>query len=181
MSLTGYSPFGRSMNRAFDQMFGDDFFRGGACPYWARIPHERSLDLGSALGEGPEHPEKFAVSVDVSHFKPDEIQVNLNGNELTVEGRREKTTRRRLMSAELSRDPSSESSSFPRTPIWILSVLLSPTRAISPSKPPRRLRISPSQEPFTSPEDEWVWYRVVHSSTPIHLYTHYEKLPTSIV
>ncbi|GMR54302.1 hypothetical protein PMAYCL1PPCAC_24497 [Pristionchus mayeri] len=92
MSLTGYSPLGRSMNRAFDQMFNDDFFRGGVCPYWARIPHERSFDLGSALGGVQNTPEKFAVSVDVSHFKPDEIKVNLNGNELTIEGEHEEKT-----------------------------------------------------------------------------------------
>ncbi|GMR44511.1 hypothetical protein PMAYCL1PPCAC_14706, partial [Pristionchus mayeri] len=30
--------------------------------------------------------EKFTVSVDVSHFKPEEVKVNLNGNDLTIEG-----------------------------------------------------------------------------------------------
>ncbi|GMR54332.1 hypothetical protein PMAYCL1PPCAC_24527 [Pristionchus mayeri] len=161
MSLTGYSPLGRSMNRAFDQMFNDDFFRGGVCPYWARIPHERSFDLGSALGGVQNTPEKFAVSVDVSHFKPDEIKVNLNGNELTIEGEHEEKTDQHGTIKRIPSDPSFASSSFPRTRIWILSVLLSLTRAISPSKPPRRLRLSLSREPFTSPEDEWVRYHVL--------------------
>ncbi|GMT20117.1 hypothetical protein PFISCL1PPCAC_11414, partial [Pristionchus fissidentatus] len=90
MALTGYSPFNRSLWRAFDQMLNDDVTsRRRLFPYWMDIPSEHSLNLGSALGEIENTPEKFAVSVDVSHFKPDEIKVNLTGNELTIEGKHE--------------------------------------------------------------------------------------------
>ncbi|GMR44512.1 hypothetical protein PMAYCL1PPCAC_14707, partial [Pristionchus mayeri] len=72
MSLYRYSPFGRSMLRAVDQMFNDEFAHTGIFPYWARIPHHNSaLNLGSALGGVENTAEKFAVSVDVSHFKPE--------------------------------------------------------------------------------------------------------------
>uniref|UniRef100_A0A0R3PD47 SHSP domain-containing protein n=1 Tax=Angiostrongylus costaricensis TaxID=334426 RepID=A0A0R3PD47_ANGCS len=33
--------------------------------------------------------KKFAVSIDVSHFKPEELKVNLDGKVLTVEGKQE--------------------------------------------------------------------------------------------
>ncbi|GMS93711.1 hypothetical protein PENTCL1PPCAC_15886, partial [Pristionchus entomophagus] len=90
MSLIGHSPFDRSVRRAFNQMLNDDFFpHGSHFPYWRNMPNEHSLSHGSALGEVEDTPEKFAVSVDVSHFKPDEIKVNLNGNELTIEGNHE--------------------------------------------------------------------------------------------
>ncbi|KAF8370987.1 hypothetical protein PRIPAC_80406 [Pristionchus pacificus] len=93
MSLIGYTPFDRSLRRAFDHMFDDDFLTHRSLfPYWRNIPHDHSLNLGSALGEVENTSEKFAVSVDVSHFKPEEIKVNLNGNELTIEGDHEEKT-----------------------------------------------------------------------------------------
>ncbi|KAF8375566.1 hypothetical protein PRIPAC_81995, partial [Pristionchus pacificus] len=92
MSLIGYTPFDRSLRRAFDHMFDDDFLTHRSLfPYWRNIPHDHSLNLGSALGEVENTSEKFAVSVDVSHFKPEEIKVNLNGNELTIEGDHEES------------------------------------------------------------------------------------------
>ncbi|KAK6028413.1 Hsp20/alpha crystallin family protein, partial [Ostertagia ostertagi] len=33
---------------------------------------------------------KFSVSVDVSHFKPEELRVHINGRELIIEGNQEK-------------------------------------------------------------------------------------------
>ncbi|GMS95932.1 hypothetical protein PENTCL1PPCAC_18107, partial [Pristionchus entomophagus] len=90
MSLIGYSPFDHSVRRAFNQILNDDFLpHCSLFPYWRNIPSDHSLNLGPALGEVEDTPEKFAVSVDVSHFKPDEIKVNLNGNELTIEGNHE--------------------------------------------------------------------------------------------
>ncbi|GMR46510.1 hypothetical protein PMAYCL1PPCAC_16705 [Pristionchus mayeri] len=75
MSLIGYTPFDRHMRRAFDRMFDDDFY--SVHPYWNRVPAEHSLNLGSALGAVENTNEKFAVNVDVSHFRPDEIKVEM--------------------------------------------------------------------------------------------------------
>ncbi|GMS89602.1 hypothetical protein PENTCL1PPCAC_11777 [Pristionchus entomophagus] len=90
MSLIGYSPLGRSVLQALDQMLNADLVSSHYLfPYWKTVSNENSLNLGSFLGEIENTPEKFAVSVDVSHFKPDEIKVNLTGNELTIEGNHE--------------------------------------------------------------------------------------------
>ncbi|GMR42582.1 hypothetical protein PMAYCL1PPCAC_12777, partial [Pristionchus mayeri] len=90
MSLIGYTPFDRSILRAFDQILNDDFFSNRSVfPYWRNVPAEHSFNLGATLGEIENSSEKFAVSVDVSHFKPDEIKVNFMGNELTIEGNHE--------------------------------------------------------------------------------------------
>ncbi|GMR42597.1 hypothetical protein PMAYCL1PPCAC_12792, partial [Pristionchus mayeri] len=91
MSLIGYTPFVRSILRAFDQMINDDLLSSSLSvfPYWRNVPAEHSLNLGATLGEVRDNSKKFAVSVDVSHFKPDEIKVNLTGNELTIEGNHE--------------------------------------------------------------------------------------------
>ncbi|KAF8359009.1 hypothetical protein PRIPAC_94004 [Pristionchus pacificus] len=90
MSLIGYSPFDRSILQAFDQMLNEyNLPQRSLLPYWRNISDENSLKLGSSLGEIQNTPEKFSVSVDVSHFKPDEVNVNLSGNELTIEGNHE--------------------------------------------------------------------------------------------
>ena len=92
MSLIGYNPFAadRGMQHMWRDMF-DDMRRleRSVYPYWRHIAPENAFNLGSALGEVENTPEKFAVSVDVSHFKPEEIKVNLTGNELTIEGHHE--------------------------------------------------------------------------------------------
>ncbi|KAF8374986.1 hypothetical protein PRIPAC_81415 [Pristionchus pacificus] len=91
MSLIGYNPF--DVRRAFEHMFDDDFATHRSLfPYWKHVLPENAFNLGSALGEMENTPEKFAVSVDVSHFKPEEIKVNLNGNELMIEGDHEEKT-----------------------------------------------------------------------------------------
>mgnify|MGYP002062432305 CR=1 FL=1 len=88
MSLIGYSPFDRSMARVFRDMFDDGYDRA-IFPYWRNVAAENALSIGSALGEVQNTAEKFAVSVDVSHFKPEELKVNVNGNVLTIEGKHE--------------------------------------------------------------------------------------------
>lgn len=36
--------------------------------------------------------KKFAVSLDVSQFKPEELKVHIDGRDLTIEGRQEQRT-----------------------------------------------------------------------------------------
>ena len=86
MSLLPFTPFDRSFLRAFD-----DFDRLVPA-YWRRVPEENSLAVGNVLGEVQNTPEKFAVSVDVSHFRPEEVNVNVSGKVLTVEGKHEEKT-----------------------------------------------------------------------------------------
>ncbi|GMS92793.1 hypothetical protein PENTCL1PPCAC_14968, partial [Pristionchus entomophagus] len=59
------------------------------CPYLGHILNDESQKVGSALGMTLDNPDLFAVSVDVGHFKPNEIKVNQTGYELTVEARHE--------------------------------------------------------------------------------------------
>ncbi|GMR43888.1 hypothetical protein PMAYCL1PPCAC_14083, partial [Pristionchus mayeri] len=47
---------------------------------------ENSRNIKSALEDFEKTPAKFAVSLNVSHCKPEGIQVNLAGNKLTIEG-----------------------------------------------------------------------------------------------
>ncbi|GMS93886.1 hypothetical protein PENTCL1PPCAC_16061, partial [Pristionchus entomophagus] len=61
-------------------------------PYWGNVHHLNSLRYGSPIGEVVNTPEKYAFTVDVSHFKPEEIRANLAGNELTVEGSHDEKT-----------------------------------------------------------------------------------------
>ncbi|GMS92208.1 hypothetical protein PENTCL1PPCAC_14383, partial [Pristionchus entomophagus] len=85
-----YSPFDHSMRRAFVQMLSEDLDAQRVnFPYWRSVSNEHSLSIGSALGEVENTAEKFAFTVDLSHFKPDEIKVNQSGNELAIEGSHE--------------------------------------------------------------------------------------------
>ncbi|GMS93195.1 hypothetical protein PENTCL1PPCAC_15370, partial [Pristionchus entomophagus] len=82
MSLTRFSPI--SMQHALKQA------HRSLSTYWRTVPNEHYLNLGSALVD--EENEKFAVYVDVSHFKPEEVKVHLNGTELTIEASHGETT-----------------------------------------------------------------------------------------
>ncbi|GMR45792.1 hypothetical protein PMAYCL1PPCAC_15987, partial [Pristionchus mayeri] len=74
MSLMGYHPLDRQRMRALDRMFTEDWH--SLCPYWNCVPAENTLNLGSALGAVENTKDKFAVNVDVSHFKPEEVKVS---------------------------------------------------------------------------------------------------------
>jgi len=84
-----YTPLERSMLRAFGEVYDDGFHNHPMAPYWHKIPDHHSLKLGSVVSDVTNTSEKFAVSVDVSHFKPEELKVNLVGHELTIEGHHE--------------------------------------------------------------------------------------------
>ncbi|GMR61491.1 hypothetical protein PMAYCL1PPCAC_31686 [Pristionchus mayeri] len=80
--------FNLALVRAFDQMFEDEQ-RDLWTPNWSNVPAEIELSLGGAIGDVENTNEKFAVNVDVSYFEPEEVKVNLDGNELTIEGSHE--------------------------------------------------------------------------------------------
>ncbi|GMT02722.1 hypothetical protein PENTCL1PPCAC_24896, partial [Pristionchus entomophagus] len=85
MALLEYSPFVLPVLRQFGQVVNSDIY-----PHGIPFPYKRnccnSLDFGSALGEVESTPEKFTVTVDVFHFKPEDIKVSVKGNNLTIEG-----------------------------------------------------------------------------------------------
>ncbi|VDO90041.1 unnamed protein product [Heligmosomoides polygyrus] len=60
-------------------------------PYWREADHS-ILHVGNQTKEFVNDEKKFAVSLDVSHFKPEELKVELEGRDLTIEGVQEVKT-----------------------------------------------------------------------------------------
>jgi len=58
-------------------------------PYWMGHNLHDSQTLANAVGNVQNTPEKFAVSVNVSHFRPDELKVTTVGQQLVIEGKHE--------------------------------------------------------------------------------------------
>lgn len=80
------------LRRAFRDPFGLGLVDGILTPYWASVPESRLLDIGNQFGEVEDDNEKFAVHVDVSHFRPEELNTHVDGQTLTIEGcHRERT------------------------------------------------------------------------------------------
>ncbi|MFH4982239.1 hypothetical protein AB6A40_008948 [Gnathostoma spinigerum] len=77
------SMFGRLMDEAIREI--DRPFRDIA-PYWIDQPMLQECNIGNAVGKVVDDKEKFAVEVDVSQFRPEELKVNVRDNELIVEG-----------------------------------------------------------------------------------------------
>ncbi|CAI2354535.1 unnamed protein product [Caenorhabditis sp. 36 PRJEB53466] len=57
-------------------------------PYWRDADHN-SFNFSDTIGEVVNNDTKFALQLDVSHFKPEEIKIDLNGRELIIEGEQE--------------------------------------------------------------------------------------------
>ncbi|GMT16954.1 hypothetical protein PFISCL1PPCAC_8251, partial [Pristionchus fissidentatus] len=57
--------------------------------FWPSIPANRMFNTGEGLGEVINNTEKFTVCIDVSQFKPEEVEVTLTGRELTVSAKHE--------------------------------------------------------------------------------------------
>ncbi|KAK5982386.1 hypothetical protein GCK32_006754 [Trichostrongylus colubriformis] len=57
-------------------------------PYWRDADHS-VLHVANEAHQVVDDDKKFAVSLDVSQFKPEELKVNLDGRMLTVEGKQE--------------------------------------------------------------------------------------------
>ncbi|MFH4977554.1 hypothetical protein AB6A40_004263 [Gnathostoma spinigerum] len=80
------SMFGRFMDEAIREL--DRPFRGVA-PYWIEQPMLQECNIGNAVGKVVNDKQKFAVEVNVSQFRPEELSVNVRDNELVVEGHHE--------------------------------------------------------------------------------------------
>ncbi|UMM36428.1 hypothetical protein L5515_008597 [Caenorhabditis briggsae] len=81
-----HSPFSRD-NCNMDQFF-DDMTRGSLLPYWRDADHN-SFNFSDTIGEIINDDTKYAIQLDVSHFKPEDLKIELNGKELKVEGSQE--------------------------------------------------------------------------------------------
>ncbi|KHN74490.1 Small heat shock protein OV25-1 [Toxocara canis] len=81
-----YSPLERSLARMMDEC--ERPFRWIA-PYWIEIPDVQQCNIGNTLGNVIDDKEKFAVQVDVTQFRPNELTVNVRDRELVVEGHHE--------------------------------------------------------------------------------------------
>ncbi|GMR46511.1 hypothetical protein PMAYCL1PPCAC_16706 [Pristionchus mayeri] len=82
--------FDLALIHAFGEMFAEEQ-HGSYTPYWGGMSSEIENSLGGAIGGVENNKEKFAVKFDVSYFEPEEIKVrrtkvNVNGNDLTIEG-----------------------------------------------------------------------------------------------
>lgn len=86
-------PFYRSpYERYFDHTFHDamQHMRDFERPYW--MWHQNPLTFANAVGKLQDNEKDFTVSVDVSHFKPNELKVTTTGHELIIEGNHEEKT-----------------------------------------------------------------------------------------
>ncbi|RCN50116.1 Hsp20/alpha crystallin family protein [Ancylostoma caninum] len=96
----------RAMNRMMNEYMRDfDRLERSLYPYWRDADHsvlhvanETQQVLSTSLSaiqycitvlQVVDDDKKFAVSLDVSQFRPEELNVHLEGRELTVEGKQE--------------------------------------------------------------------------------------------
>uniref|UniRef100_A0A914VNP1 SHSP domain-containing protein n=1 Tax=Plectus sambesii TaxID=2011161 RepID=A0A914VNP1_9BILA len=57
-------------------------------PYWT-ANHQNQSALAGAVDSVQDEKDKFAVSIDVQHFAPNEIKVSTSGRQLVIEGKHE--------------------------------------------------------------------------------------------
>lgn len=81
------SPFFHT--RFFDDW---DFDRPLRTPYWADKALLDSHRFADGVGEIVNNEETFKVEIDVSHFRPEELTVNVVENQLVIEGKHEEKT-----------------------------------------------------------------------------------------
>ncbi|XGW12980.1 hypothetical protein V3C99_013547 [Haemonchus contortus] len=78
-------PFPR--DPTWDDMMRDfNRFKGGIKPYWREADHS-VMHVGEEVHPVINDDKKFAITLDVSHFRPEELNVHLDGRELIVEGK----------------------------------------------------------------------------------------------
>ena len=73
-----------------DQFF-DEMTRGSLLPYWRDADHN-SFNFSDTIGEITNDENKYAIQLDISHFKPEDIKIEINGRELRIEGSQETKT-----------------------------------------------------------------------------------------
>ena len=75
-------------SRAIDEMIGEmQRLERGFNPYWKNA--DDTLFTGNNVSEVINDKTKFAVSLDVSQFKPEELKVKIEGQTVTIEGNQE--------------------------------------------------------------------------------------------
>ena len=82
-----YSPFFHT--RFFDDF---DFDRPMRTPYWAEKSLVDGQKFADGVGEVVDTEDNFKVELDVSHFRPEELKVNVVEDELVIEGNHEEKT-----------------------------------------------------------------------------------------
>ncbi|KIH57208.1 Hsp20/alpha crystallin family protein [Ancylostoma duodenale] len=65
-----------------------DWFGRSLMPYWTHADHSIS-HVGNEGKEVVNDEKKFGVELNTSHFKPEELEVHLEGRDLTIEGKHE--------------------------------------------------------------------------------------------
>ncbi|KAJ1374246.1 hypothetical protein KIN20_036893 [Parelaphostrongylus tenuis] len=65
--------------------------------YWRDADHSM-IQVANEAHQVVDDDKKFAVSIDVSQFKPEELKVNLDGRVVTVEGKQERKDDKSFMS-----------------------------------------------------------------------------------
>nr|CDJ87950.1 Heat shock protein Hsp20 domain containing protein [Haemonchus contortus] len=68
-----------------------DRFEKSIFPYWRDADHS-VLHVANETHQLVDDDKKFAVSLDVSQFRPEELNVHLEGRELAIEGKQERKT-----------------------------------------------------------------------------------------
>ncbi|VDD91802.1 unnamed protein product [Enterobius vermicularis] len=90
--LTPFSPHFGFSNRFFDDMDFERHFR----PYWAEQPLVTAQKFGDGVGEVKfkkmqilDDDETFSITIDVSQFAPEELNVNIDNGQLIIAGKHE--------------------------------------------------------------------------------------------
>ncbi|KAK6010812.1 Hsp20/alpha crystallin family protein [Ostertagia ostertagi] len=91
------------MNRVmYDTMRDMDRAERRIFPYWRNADHS-VLHVANDTVKAVDDDKKFAVSLDVSQFRPEELNVHLDGRVLTVEGKQEHKTKNSSMHRSFTR------------------------------------------------------------------------------
>uniref|UniRef100_A0A7I4XTD5 SHSP domain-containing protein n=1 Tax=Haemonchus contortus TaxID=6289 RepID=A0A7I4XTD5_HAECO len=82
----------RLMDRMLYETMRDLYrFERSIFPYW-RNADQSVLHVANETQQMVDDDKKFAVSLDVSQFRPEELNVQLEGRQLTIEGKQEHKT-----------------------------------------------------------------------------------------
>nr|CDJ83761.1 Heat shock protein Hsp20 domain containing protein [Haemonchus contortus] len=85
----------------YDTMRDMDRVEKSIFPYWRNADHS-VLHVANDL-EAVDDDKKFAVSVDVSQFRPEELNVHLDGRVLTIEGKQDHKTKNSTLHRSFTR------------------------------------------------------------------------------
>ncbi|KHJ87884.1 Hsp20/alpha crystallin family protein [Oesophagostomum dentatum] len=88
--MSGFWQMSRMMDRMMDEYIKEMARNENRqiAPYWRDADHS-ILQVANEAHEMVNDDKRFAVSIDVAQFKPEELKVNLDGRVLTVEGKQQ--------------------------------------------------------------------------------------------